>query len=192
MLWHDWRPLFSQPAPGRCRLHAACECRRAWCHPPNKGFSGELVGSQRLGMAVGWLEMLYIAAVLIGSLAGGWAFDHWTKPSGRPLAGRAVDNPDSPAQAPSSPLAIFQGFSPPNRNPPEPFRFMSCAETFHARRRALAGEAAPTGCAGERLFLFVWRHPLSTLVQLGRELHAGKIGSVTETGSCLCFSAAAW
>ena len=50
--------------------------------PAKRGILKELVGSEKLGSAVGWMEMLGVAAILGGGFAGGQMFDHWTKLSG--------------------------------------------------------------------------------------------------------------
>jgi acyl-[acyl-carrier-protein]-phospholipid O-acyltransferase/long-chain-fatty-acid--[acyl-carrier-protein] ligase len=44
--------------------------------PAKYGIVKELVGSERLGVAMGWLEMLTVAAILLGGFGGGWAIDH--------------------------------------------------------------------------------------------------------------------
>lgn len=53
--------------------------------PAKQGILKELVGSSRLGVAVGWLEMLTIVAVLVGSVCGRMMFDHWARPLHDPL-----------------------------------------------------------------------------------------------------------
>ncbi len=45
--------------------------------PAKQGILKELVGSDRLGVAVGWMEMLTIVAVLVGSVFGRAMFDDW-------------------------------------------------------------------------------------------------------------------
>ncbi|MCS7063953.1 MAG: MFS transporter [Methylacidiphilales bacterium] len=43
--------------------------------PAKMGILKEIVGSERLIRAVGWMEMLTITAILLGGFAGGWLFD---------------------------------------------------------------------------------------------------------------------
>jgi acyl-[acyl-carrier-protein]-phospholipid O-acyltransferase/long-chain-fatty-acid--[acyl-carrier-protein] ligase len=47
--------------------------------PAKMGILKEIVGSERLSRAVGWMEMLTITAILIGGFAGGWMFDKLTR-----------------------------------------------------------------------------------------------------------------
>jgi MFS family permease len=47
-----------------------------------QGILKELLGEKRLGVAVGWMETLGIAAILTGSLGGTWLFDRFTSGSG--------------------------------------------------------------------------------------------------------------
>ncbi|MDK3161864.1 MFS transporter, partial [Kamptonema cortianum] len=54
--------------------------------PAKQGILKEIVGSKGLSMAVGWMELLTMCAILLGSFAGGWAFDRFLSqnPSAEP------------------------------------------------------------------------------------------------------------
>ncbi|MEM6883966.1 MAG: MFS transporter, partial [Verrucomicrobiota bacterium] len=45
--------------------------------PAKRGLSGELAGKQRIGEVMGILEMLVVAGILMGTLAGGFLLRHW-------------------------------------------------------------------------------------------------------------------
>ncbi|MEM6600087.1 MAG: MFS transporter [Verrucomicrobiota bacterium] len=45
--------------------------------PAKRGLSGELAGTRRVGEVMGILEMLVVAGILIGSLAGGFLLKYW-------------------------------------------------------------------------------------------------------------------
>ncbi len=55
--------------------------------PAKRGILKELVGSSRLSLAVGWMEMLTIAAILVGSLGGALMFDYFTRATAGPWVG---------------------------------------------------------------------------------------------------------
>lgn len=45
--------------------------------PAKRGLSGELAGTKRVGEVMGILEMLVVAGILMGSLAGGFLLKYW-------------------------------------------------------------------------------------------------------------------
>lgn len=58
--------------------------------PAKQGILKEMVGSDRLGHAVGWMEMLTVVAILVGSFAGGWLFDSATRLTENPWLGASI------------------------------------------------------------------------------------------------------
>ncbi|MBO93347.1 MAG: hypothetical protein CMI32_00405 [Opitutales bacterium] len=62
----------------------------AMLSPAKKGILKELVGSQKLGMAVGWMEMLTMVGILAGAFAGAKAFDSLVASEGGWRAGLFV------------------------------------------------------------------------------------------------------
>lgn len=59
----------------------------AMLSPAKKGILKELVGSQKLGMAVGWMEMLTMVGILAGAFAGAKGFDAMVETEGEWRAG---------------------------------------------------------------------------------------------------------
>ncbi len=152
--------------------------------PAKQGILKELVGSERLGMAVGWMEMSYISAVLVGSLAGGWAFDHWTRPSGDPWQG-ALWTAAILGVGSLVAFWIFQGVQKTDPQSNEPFHrnlfwrhFIQVTELWREKPLRLAA-------LGNAYFYSFGGILYLTLVQFGRELHSGQAGSVTATGFLL-------
>ncbi len=57
--------------------------------PAKRGIILEYVGPDRLSRTVGYMEMVNITAILVGSFAGGYLFSHWLRDGGDPwLAAR--------------------------------------------------------------------------------------------------------
>jgi len=148
--------------------------------PAKQGILKELVGSERLGMAVGWMEMLTIMAVLMGSVFGGGMFDHWMKELNSPwksawrtalvLSGTSL-----------LALLVFQGVRRTEPQSTQPFHrgllwehFTQLAELWRERALRLAAlGVAYFWSFGGVIYLI--------LVQLGYELYQGKVGSTGES-----------
>ncbi len=150
--------------------------------PAKQGILKELVGESRLGVAVGWMEMLGTGAILAGSVAGAWAFDRLTPAlDGNPWHGAMAATALLGAASVAA-FVIFQPVRSTRSQSDRPFRpslfrehFRQTGELWRARplRLAALGNAFIFSIGGV-LYL--------TLVQYGRELHGGGSGSVTETG----------
>lgn len=52
--------------------------------PAKRGIILEYVGPDRLSRMVGYMEMINITAILVGSFAGGYLFSHWLSKGGEP------------------------------------------------------------------------------------------------------------
>ncbi len=152
--------------------------------PAKQGILKELVGSERLGVAVGWMEMLYITAVLIGSLAGGWAFDHWTKPSHDPWSG-ALWTIIFLSIGSLIALGIFQGVQSTPPQSSEPFSYDLFWKHFKQIAELWKEKPLRLAALGNAYFYSFGGILYLTLIQLGRELHVGQVGAVTETGLLL-------
>lgn len=50
--------------------------------PAKRGILLEYVGEQQLSRWVGYMEMLNMTAILVGTFAGGWLFSHWLQATG--------------------------------------------------------------------------------------------------------------
>ena len=55
--------------------------------PAKRGILLELVPSEKLSRAVGWMEMFSVSALLLGAYFGGRMFDHWAMVKGGPWQG---------------------------------------------------------------------------------------------------------
>ncbi len=90
--------------------------------PAKRGILLEYVGARQLSRWVGYMEMLNITAILIGTFAGGWLFSHWLASTGDiwaaglkvawPLTGLAV-----------AAWAFFQVAAPTKAQSAEPFHW---------------------------------------------------------------------
>lgn len=116
--------------------------------PARQGVLKELVGGDRLGVTVGIMELLTVAAILLGGYAGGLAFDGLTRFfSGDPWSGGAVTAGLLGLSAMLS-LLIFWPVPPTTSQMQEPFRMNVFGRHF-------------------RDLLVVWRHGYLRYTALG-------------------------
>jgi len=148
--------------------------------PAKQGILKEIVGRERLGMAVGWMEMLTIMAVLLGSVFGGGMFDYWTRKLNSPwnsawqtsivLSGTAL-----------LALIVFQGVQRTQPQSTQPFRRGLFWEHFTQLVELWREKALRLASLGVAYFWSFGGVIYLILVQLGYELHQGKVGSTRES-----------
>jgi acyl-[acyl-carrier-protein]-phospholipid O-acyltransferase/long-chain-fatty-acid--[acyl-carrier-protein] ligase len=148
--------------------------------PAKRGILKELVGSRRLASATGAAESLVVLAILAGTLAGGWLFDHRAMASDSPWAGA------------SSALwiflggcvaawAVFLGVRGAAAADDAPFH-ASLLWGHTAQLRGLARQPGLFKAAlGESAFYFLGGAVMVTLMQLAREQLAGALGTSSRT-----------
>jgi acyl-[acyl-carrier-protein]-phospholipid O-acyltransferase/long-chain-fatty-acid--[acyl-carrier-protein] ligase len=156
--------------------------------PAKMGILKEIVGSERLSRAVGWMEMLTITAILIGGFAGGWMFDELTRilqnnPWSGALWGMAILTLGALVA-----WGVFSGVRVTKaRAPADRFRASLFWEHFEQlrglwKRRNFRLAALGVGyffALGNLLFLILW--------QECREFHAENVtGAGTMIGILLC------
>jgi acyl-[acyl-carrier-protein]-phospholipid O-acyltransferase/long-chain-fatty-acid--[acyl-carrier-protein] ligase len=143
----------------------------------------ELAG-ENVGEAVGWMEMLGIAAILLGSLAGGFFID---------TLAAFVRSPWSAAflvlgVLAASCLVALLAFRKVPRRPalaPTPFGWQALlghGQLFSALRK---DRSLWRAALGDSVFYFVGGIVMLTLAQSGRELFPGGAGAARQTGLML-------
>jgi len=152
--------------------------------PSKQGILKELVGSERLGMAVGWMEMSYISAVLVGGLVGAWFFDQGTKISHDPWQG-ALWTAILLGVGSVVALGIFQGVQKTEPQSTEPFRLDLFWRHFAQVRELWAERPLRLAALGNAYFFSFGGLLYLTLVQFGQELREGREGAATATGLLL-------
>ncbi len=174
--------LYSQNLTGAIAGFALLALQSCFFSPAKQGILKELVGEQRLSSAVGWMEMLGIAAILIGSLGGGWLFDHFT--------GGAGDDPWNGALAAIAILAVtsvgafiaFQPVKPTRAASRDPFQPSLFWQHFSQVGKLWRERPLRLAALGNAWFFALGGVFYLSLVELGRELHGGATGSATEAG----------
>jgi acyl-[acyl-carrier-protein]-phospholipid O-acyltransferase/long-chain-fatty-acid--[acyl-carrier-protein] ligase len=152
--------------------------------PAKQGILKEIVGPSRLGMAVGWMEMLTISAILSGTYFGGRFFDFETKTSGDPWKGAlwtvAILSGGSILS-----WFIFQGVEKTEPQSKEPFRWNLTWQHFVQLRDLWRLKPLRLAALGSAYFYSLGGALYLAFIQLGRELNEGQIGSATESGTML-------
>lgn len=155
--------------------------------PAKQGILKELVGSEGLGVAVGWMEMLTIVAILTGSFGGGFLFDSAT---GKMFA----DNPWDGAFAATAVLGLFSIVAilvflrtpaQPARSS-TPFRVGILWSHFKEISILWKQKGLRLAALGVAYFYSLGGVFYLILIQVGRESHRGGVGSTTESGLLLC------
>lgn len=154
--------------------------------PAKQGILKELVGSEKLGMVVGFLELFTIVAILSGGFCGGFFFDHYLNTS----------SPWQAAYKTSLILAgsclfsflIFQLVPHTTAQANTPFRASLLWEHFGQLKELWAKNSLKLSALGVAYFYTLGGFIYLTLVQFGVEINAGaKSGAATTTGIMLCF-----
>jgi len=146
--------------------------------PAKQGILKELVGAERLGVAAGWMGGLSVLSILLGMVTGGLAFDRLAKVSGDPWTG-ALQVTWWLTGGAAVAWLIFLAVRRTESQTAEPFtpkilisHFTYVADLWREKPLRLAA----LGIA------FFWAFGgvvnLSVL-QIGRDLHHGQIGSVS-------------
>ncbi|MBV9463943.1 MAG: MFS transporter, partial [Verrucomicrobiae bacterium] len=149
--------------------------------PAKYGILKELVGTSRLGLATGCLEMLTVAAILFGGMAGGRLFDTEALRAADVWRG-ALKSAGWLTGASVLAWAVFQGVERTAPQSAEPFEsklflshFKNIAEIWRRPPLRLAAlGVAYFNSMGGLLYLLV--------IQLGRDLHPDRLGAASEAG----------
>lgn len=145
--------------------------------PAKQGVLKELVGHARLGVAVGWMQMLTILAILAGTLAGGQLFDYFTALAGDdPWFGNLISMGIYTLGAILA-LLLLQpmGATPAQMN--EPFRWSVVFSHGQQLRDLWSVRELRISSLGVAYFYFLGGTFMLTLVQLGREIFGGAVGT---------------
>jgi acyl-[acyl-carrier-protein]-phospholipid O-acyltransferase/long-chain-fatty-acid--[acyl-carrier-protein] ligase len=149
--------------------------------PAKRGILLEYVGNARLSRWVGYMEMLNITAILVGSFAGGWMFSHWYAASGDPwqaalhtswvLTGLAVVA-----------WAFFQVAQPTKSQSSEPFRWSLWVRHFADVIEVWSSRPLWRATMGICFFYGVGGYATVLLQQVGFELtHGGPAAALTSS-----------
>ena len=145
--------------------------------PAKQGVLKELVGHERLGVAVGWMQMLTILAILAGTLAGGQLFDLFTEWAGNdPWFGNLLSMGLYTLGAILALLLLQPMVKTPARMQ-EPFRWSIVFSHGRQLRDLWAVPDLRLSSFGVAYFYFLGGIFMLTLVQLGRELFGGEVGT---------------
>ncbi len=153
--------------------------------PAKQGILKELVGAEHLGVAAGWMNTLSVLSILGGMVGGGWAFDHWTGELGNPWQGALKTGLVLTGGAVASWLVFLgvQRTQPQSSENFHPGILVSHWKYVSELWREKPLRLAALGIA----YFFAFGSVLNlTVFQIGRELHAGQVGSVT-TSAILLF-----
>ena len=168
--------LFLQSMPGAMVCFGLLAVQSALFSPAKRGILKELVTKSRLSRAVGWMEMLTIAAILLGSLSGALMFDLFSRVAGGPWQGAFA------AACLLSVLALsawilFRGAETTPARCNEPYRhgiwwrhFFDLGELWRDRPLFRAG-------LGGTWFFSLGGLLYLTVAQIAREVHGGDSGT---------------
>ncbi len=150
--------------------------------PARQGILKELVGKDRLGVAVGLMELLTVAAILLGGYAGGLVFDRLTVFfSGDPWSGGAVTAGLLGLSAMLS-LLIFWPVPRSDCQMREPFEMNVFGRHFRDLRVVWKhGYLRYTGL-GIAFVLFIGGAMILILMNFGNVAYDGGAGAATESG----------
>jgi len=152
----------------------------AMLSPAKKGILKELVGSEKLGMAVGWMEMLTMVGILAGAYAGAKGFDALVKTEGGWRAGLLVS-------AAVGVLAVFSWiiFRPtPEVSPRSKKTFQAAILVSHFKDLAYLWKEKPLRLAalGDAWFWAFGSFFYLVLVKLAGEVVEGDVGMASLYG----------
>ena len=152
--------------------------------PAKRGILKELVGSERLPRAVGWMEMLTVAAILLGSFGGGRLFDLRTARLGDPWAGAIAVGWILTVLALLA-FVVLQGVEQTPTAGAEPYHGGLWLRQAGSLQELWRSRPLFRSALGIIYFWFMGAVVYLTLLQAGRELHGGNVGSVTATSIML-------
>lgn len=144
--------------------------------PAKMGILKELVGSRRLGMASGWLQMVAMVGILAGLGIGGVWYDAHFEQSGNPW--KAAATPIWILFAVAV-VAMVGGFfiQPTPRHPGLPFRKALWWEHFKNLRECLSDLPMRRAFVGNSTYWFVASMVAAMFVDIGMVLHPDSASS---------------
>lgn len=150
--------------------------------PARQGVLKELVGKDRLAVAVGLMELLTVAAILLGGYAGGWVFDRLTVFfSGDPWSGGAVTAGLLGLSAMLS-LLIFWPVPQTTAQMREPFRLDVFGRHFRDLLVVWRHGYLRYTALGVAFVWFIGGIMILILMNFGNVAHDGRAGAATESG----------
>jgi acyl-[acyl-carrier-protein]-phospholipid O-acyltransferase/long-chain-fatty-acid--[acyl-carrier-protein] ligase len=176
--------LWFHSLPGAVAVFFLLALQSCLFSPSKQGALKEIVGEERLGQAVGWMEMLTICAILGGSLGGGWLLDQGTKLGGDVwrggfLAAAALTVLCLPA------LAAGRAIRTEPAHVKEPFTFSLFWNHVHDLRHVWSMVVVRRSALGVAYFYGLGGLLYLVIVQSGREAYAGSTAAAVETGILL-------
>jgi acyl-[acyl-carrier-protein]-phospholipid O-acyltransferase / long-chain-fatty-acid--[acyl-carrier-protein] ligase len=150
--------------------------------PAKQAILKELVGEQRLGVAVGWMEMLGTAAILSGSVAGAWMFDRFTPALGGDAPTAALLTIVLLAGAAVVSLLVLQPVQKTTAHTRSKFQIQILWDHFNQLSHLWKDRSLRLAALGNAYVYALGGVLYLTLIQCGREVHGGGTGSVSETG----------
>ncbi len=152
----------------------------AMLSPAKKGILKELVGSEKLGMAVGWMEMLTMVGILSGAFAGARAFDALVESEGGWRAGLWVS-----ASIGVLALVSWMIFQPTPEVEPrskKPFRFKVLFSHFQDLGHLWKEKPLRLAALGDAWFWAFGTFFYLVLVKLAGEVVEGDVGMASHYG----------
>jgi acyl-[acyl-carrier-protein]-phospholipid O-acyltransferase / long-chain-fatty-acid--[acyl-carrier-protein] ligase len=152
--------------------------------PAKQGILKELVGSSKLGVAVGWMEMLTIGGILGGSVVGGTLFDWGAQNWGDPWKGAmGVAGILTIASVISWALILPVPSTPAQSQ--APFRASLFWEHFSQIRELWRDRPLWLAALGNSYFFSLGGVLYLTVLQFGRELYPDSLGAGTDASRML-------
>ena len=148
--------------------------------PAKQGILKELVGSEHLNAAVGWMESLTIVAILAGGFGGGLLLDSLTRATGNPWTGAALGL-SLLAVACVTSWIVFRPVPSLATHTNEPFRLSLLTEHVGGLRRLARNRSLLGAALGIAWFYGLGGLLYLLLLQVGRETHPG-IGAASVAG----------
>lgn len=151
--------------------------------PAKQGILKELVGVRRLGFAVGWMEMLTICAILLGSLYGAWAFESLAE--GGKLWQAAFWVCLSLLATSCGALVFMMGVRRTRSRCSDPFRLSLWCEHFQQLRHLWARSSLRLSAFGMAYFWGLGGFLFLAITQLGTDWMGAELGAGTLAATLL-------
>ncbi|MFP6885955.1 MAG: MFS transporter, partial [Opitutales bacterium] len=152
----------------------------AMLSPAKKGILKELVGSEKLGMAVGWMEMLTMVGILAGAFAGARGFDVLVENEGGWRAGLWISASVGVLAVIS--WIIFQPTPEVEPRSKKPFRLSVLFSHFHDLAELWKVKPLRLAALGDAWFWAFGTFFYLVLVKLSGEIVEGDVGMATLYG----------
>jgi acyl-[acyl-carrier-protein]-phospholipid O-acyltransferase / long-chain-fatty-acid--[acyl-carrier-protein] ligase len=146
--------------------------------PAKQGILKELVGVERLGVAAGWMGSVSVLAILLGMVTGGLSFDRLATATGDPWKGALLASWFLTAGAVAAWL-IFLGVRRTESQSSEAFSPKILVSHFTYIRDLWREPALRLAALGIAFFWAFGGVINLSVIQIGRDLHHGQIGSVS-------------